>query len=144
MYRALELAREAAAAGEIPVGAVIVKDGALIAKGRNRREETGNALAHAEIEAIHRACQRLGDWRLTDCTLYVTLEPCPMCTGAIINARIKEVVFGAYDLRAGCMDSLLNLCSYPFESRPQIKGGICEDDCRSLMTDFFEKVRREK
>ena len=144
MIRALELAREAAAAGEIPVGAVLVKNGEILSEGRNRREETGNTLAHAEIEAIDRACKRLRDWRLDGCTLYVTLEPCPMCAGAILNARIEEVVFGAYDLRAGCFDSVLNLTQYPFESHPQIKGGICEDDCRAVLTEFFQQVRHEK
>lgn len=144
MVRALELAREAAREGEIPVGAVMVKDGEIIGEGRNRREKTHSALAHAEIEAIHNACEKVGDWRLSDCTLYVTLEPCPMCTGAIINARVGEVVFGAYDLRAGCMDSVTNLCSLPFESRPQIKGGICEEECKAVLTAFFEQVRREK
>ncbi len=144
MFRALELARAAAKEGEIPVGAVVVKDGRIVGEGRNRREATRSALAHAEIEAIQNACETVGDWRLSDCTLYVTLEPCPMCTGAIINARVGEVVFGAYDLRAGCMDSVVNLCNLPFESRPEIKGGICEEECKCLLQDFFEQVRREK
>lgn len=141
MDRAIELAREAAAAGEIPVGAVIVKNGEIIAEGRNAREEKKSALSHAEIEAIEAACRVLGDWRLEGCTLYVTLEPCPMCTGAIINARISEVVFGAYDSAMGCMDSVINLCDYPLGSKPQIYGGIKEDECKKLLSDFFKKIR---
>lgn len=142
MDRAITLAREAAACGEIPVGAVIVKNGEIIAEGRNRREEKQSALSHAEIEAISAACEALSSWRLDGCTLYVTLEPCVMCTGAIINARIPEVVFGAYDLTAGCMDSVINLCDLNLGSRPQIYGGIREDECKALLTDFFKAVRR--
>ncbi len=144
MSRAIELARKAGQKGEIPVGAVIVKNGEVIAEGVNRREEKHDAISHAEIEAISAACKRLGDWRLDGCELYVTLEPCPMCTGAIINARISTVVFGAYDLRAGCMDSVINLCDYPFDSRPEIYGGICEDECVALLTAFFEDIRNER
>lgn len=144
MHRAVELAKEAASVGEIPVGAVVVKDGKIIGEGRNMREEKRNALSHAETEAIYNACQNTGDWRLDGCDIYVTLEPCPMCTGAIINSRISTVVFGAYDLRAGCMDSVINLCDYPFESRPEIYGGIMEDECAELLTDFFEGVRNER
>ncbi len=142
MERAIALAREAAEKGEIPVGAVIVKDGVIIAEGKNAREEKKNALSHAEIEAINIACEKLGDWRLEKCTLYVTLEPCPMCTGAIINARISEVVFGAYDLSMGCMDSVVNLCDYPLGTKPQIYGGIKEDECKSLLSDFFKEIRK--
>lgn len=142
MDRALTLAREAAKAGEIPVGAVIVRNGEIIAEGKNTREEKRNALCHAEIEAISKACEALGDWRLSDCTLYVTLEPCPMCTGAIINARIGEVVFGAYDLSMGCMDSVINLCDYPLGSKPQIYGGIREEECKKILSDFFKKIRK--
>ncbi len=144
MRRAIELAREAAAVGETPVGAVVVKDGKIIGEGRNMREEKRDALSHAETEAISAACKKIGDWRLDGCELYVTLEPCPMCTGAIINSRISTVVFGAYDLRAGCMDSVINLCDYPFESRPEIYGGIMEDECAGLLTAFFEGVRNER
>ena len=114
MYEALNLAHEAYAEGDVPVGAVIVKDGKIIATGRNMREKKQNALSHAEIEAINNACKELGSWRLDDCEMYVTLEPCPMCTGAIINARIKTLIFGAYDSRAGSIDSVINLCDYPY------------------------------
>ena len=144
MLRAIELAKQAAQCGEIPVGAVIVKDGEVIAEGRNRREEKHDALSHAETEAISQACQRLNDWRLDGCEMYVTLEPCPMCTGAIINSRISTVIFGAFDLRAGCMDSVINLCDYPFDSRPEIYAGIMEDECKGLLTRFFEEIRNEK
>lgn len=142
MKLALSAAREAAKRGEIPVGAVVVKDGKVIAVGSNRREEKKSVISHAEIEAIEKAAKRLGDWRLDDCELYVTLEPCPMCTGAIINSRIKTVIFGAYDLSAGSMDSVINLCDYPYDSRPEIYGGICEDECAAVLSEFFLKVRK--
>ena len=141
MYRAIELAKEAETRGEIPVGAVIVKNGEIIAEGKNTRETARSALGHAEINAIDAACKELGDWRLDGCTLYVTLEPCPMCAGAIINARIKEVVFGAYDLRAGSFDSVINLATLPFGFSPEIYGGICENECAALLKDFFAKLR---
>lgn len=143
MTRAIELAREAAASGEVPVGAVIVKNGKIIAEGRNCREQKNNALSHAEIEAINAACATLGDWRLDGCTIYVTLEPCPMCAGAIINARIREVVFGAYDLSMGCMDSVTNLANLPFATGTTVYGGIKEDECKKILTDFFKEVRDE-
>lgn len=141
MYEALKLARQAAENGEVPVGAVIVKDGKIIAKGKNEREAKQNALSHAEIEAINNACKKLHSWRLDDCEMYVTLEPCPMCTGAIINARIKTLVFGAYDLKAGSIDSVINLCDYPYNHKPEIYGGICEDECLEVLKDFFKKIR---
>ena len=141
MEAALALAKQAGEKGEIPVGAVIVKDGEIIATGKNGREEKQNALSHAEIEAINQACKKLGSWRLEDCELYVTLEPCPMCTGAIINARIKTVIFGAFDLRAGSMDSVINLCDYPYNHKPEIYGGICEEECSALLKDFFAELR---
>lgn len=144
MLRAIELAREAAQKGEIPVGAVIVKNGEIISEGKNQREEKHSVISHAEIEAITSACEVLGDWRLDGCELYVTLEPCPMCTGAIINSRISTVVFGAFDLNAGCMDSVINLCDYPFESKPEIYAGIMEDECKALLTNFFEVLRNER
>lgn len=144
MLRAMELARAAGEMGEIPIGAVIVKNGEIIAEGQNCRERKNDATSHAEIEAIRMAGEKSGDWRLEGCTLYVTLEPCPMCTGAIINSRISTVVFGAYDLRAGCMDSVIDLCNYPFESRPEIYGGIYEDECAEILSDFFKAVRNEK
>ena len=143
MTRAIELAREAANVGEVPVGAVIVKDGKIIAEGRNCREQKNNALSHAEIEAINAACTALGDWRLDGCTIYVTLEPCPMCAGAIINARIREVVFGAYDKTMGCMDSVTNLMTLPFAAGTIVYGGIKEDECKKILTDFFKEVRDE-
>ncbi|MBO5211181.1 MAG: nucleoside deaminase [Clostridia bacterium] len=141
MKLAILEAEKAAQKGEVPVGAVIVKNGDVIATGHNLREEKKNALSHAEIEAINVACQKLGSWRLDDCELYVTLEPCPMCTGAIINARIKTVIFGAYDSKMGCMDSVINLCDYPFNHRPEIYGGIMEDDCLAVLQKFFKKLR---
>ena len=141
MRRAIELARESAAVGEIPVGAVVVKDGKIIGEGRNMREEKRDALSHAETEAISAACKNIGDWRLDGCEIYVTLEPCPMCTGAIINARIKTVIFGAFDSKMGCMDSVINLCDYPFNHKPEIYAGICEDECKEILQKFFQKLR---
>lgn len=142
MTRAIELARIAAQEGEVPVGAVVVKDGKIIGEGYNMREQKNNALSHAEIEAINAACNNLEDWRLDGCTIYVTLEPCPMCAGAIINSRIREVVFGAYDLSMGCMDSVANLANLPFAVGTTIYGGIKEDECKKILTDFFEGVRK--
>jgi len=141
MMEAIKLADEAAAFGEVPVGAVIVKNGKIIAKGRNMREQKQNALSHAEIEAINNACKELGSWRLDDCEMYVTLEPCPMCTGAIINSRIKTLIFGAYDSKAGSIDSVINLCDYPYNHKPEIYGGILEDECLEILQNFFKKLR---
>ena len=141
MLEALAEAKKAYSEGEVPVGAVIVKDGEIIAKCHNQREQKQNALSHAEIECINTACKILNSWRLEDCELYVTLEPCPMCTGAIINSRIKTVVFGAYDLRAGSIDSVINLCDYPYNHKPEIYGGILEDECKKLMEEFFKEKR---
>ena len=141
MYEALLEAKKAAEENEVPVGAVIVKDGEIIARGRNMREKKQNPLSHAEIEAINEASKKLNSWHLDDCELYVTLEPCPMCTGAIINSRIKTVIFGAYDLKAGCMDSVITLCDYPFNHKVEIYGGICEEECAKILSDFFEKLR---
>ena len=141
MSRALLLAKKAYAAGEVPVGAVIVKDGEIIAEGYNMREQKQNALSHAEIECINKACDVLKSWRLDGCELYVTLEPCPMCTGAIINSRIKTVVFGAYDLKEGSMDSVINLCDYPYNHKPEIYGGIMEDECKEILENFFQNLR---
>ena len=125
----------------MPVCAVIVKDGEIIAEGYNMREQKQNALSHAEIECINKACEVLKSWRLETCELYVTLEPCPMCTGAIINSRIKTVVFGAYDLKAGSMDSVINLCDYPYNHKPEIYGGIMEDECKEILENFFQNLR---
>ena len=141
MSKAIEQAKKAYEAGEVPVGAVIVKDGEIIAEGYNMREQKQNALSHAEIECIGKACEVLKSWRLDGCELYVTLEPCPMCTGAIINSRIKTVVFGAYDLKAGSMDSVINLCDYPYNHKPEIYGGIMEDECKEILEKFFQNLR---
>lgn len=141
MKLAILEAEKAAAKGEVPVGAVIIKNGEVIAACHNLREEKQNALSHAEMEAINTACKKLGSWRLDDCEMYVTLEPCPMCTGAIINARIKTVIFGAYDSKMGCMDSVINLCDYSFNHRPEIYAGIMEDECLSVLQNFFKNLR---
>lgn len=142
MKIALELARESAAEGEVPVGAVVVRNGEIIGTGRNRRETCGNALAHAEIEAIHHACQRLGGWQLVDCTLYVTLEPCPMCAGAIINARIDRVVQGAMNPKAGSCGSLINLFDITYNHRPAVESGVCGEECSALLKEFFRSLRK--
>lgn len=142
MFDAISEAKIAAANHEVPVGAVIVKDGEIIARGRNMREEKQNALSHAEIEAINNACKALNSWRLDGCEMYVTLEPCPMCTGAIINSRIKTLVFGAYDSKAGSVDSVINLCDYPYNHKVEVYGGICEDECLKILKDFFENLRK--
>lgn len=141
MKRAIELAKRASALGEVPVGAVIVKDGEIIGEGYNMRELKNNSLSHAETEAINNACKKTGDWRLDGSTIYVTLEPCLMCTGAILNSRIKEIVFGAYDISAGCVDSAVNVLNLPFGSDVTVYGGIKEDDCKKILTDFFKNAR---
>ena len=141
MTRALELAKEAAAAGEVPVGCVIVRNDAIVGEGRNRREGIKNALAHAEIEAIDQACRTLGGWRLIGCTLYVTLEPCPMCTGAIINARIPTVVFGAREENTGSCGSVVDLFSERYGHHPAVYSGVLEDECAALLRSFFQKLR---
>ena len=128
--------------GEVPIGAVIFKDGILISVGHNRREGCKNALKHAEIEAIDMACKQLGGWRLDGCTLYVTLEPCPMCAGAIINSRISAVVYGASDPKAGVCGSIFNLFAYPFNHMPRVVSGVLEAECGMLLTDFFHKLRK--
>ena len=142
MQAAINEAKIAAQNYEVPVGAVIVKDGKIIAKGRNMREEKQNALSHAEIEAINNACKTLKSWRLDGCEMYVTLEPCPMCTGAIINSRIKTLIFGAYDSKAGSVDSVVNLCDYPYNHKVEVYGGICEDECLKILKDFFGDLRK--
>ena len=144
MLRAIELAKIAAGLDEVPVGAVVVKDGEIVGEGFNRRETGKNALAHAELEAIDSACKRLGGWRLHQCELYVTLEPCPMCTGAIINSRLKKVVFGAYDPKAGSVGSVVNLCDLPYNHKPVIEGGFMQEECSSLLTEFFAKLRERR
>ena len=143
MRQALALAQEAAQAGEVPVGCVIVRHGEIVGRGRNRREEGKNALAHAEIEAINDACRNLGGWRLWDCTLYVTLEPCPMCAGAIINARIPRVVFGASDSKYGACGSVCDLFSMDFNHHPTVEKGILEEEATALLTEFFRNLRSQ-
>ena len=143
MREALALARTAAEQGEIPVGAVVVKDGDIIGRGYNLRESEGRATAHAEVLAIEDACRHLGSWRLSGCTLYVTMEPCPMCAGALINSRIDKVVFGCYDAVAGCLGSVIDLCRYPFNHAFVTVGGVCEAEAADLVRDFFE-ARRKK
>ena len=141
MSVALDLAREAAAEGEVPVGAVVVKNGQIIGVGRNRREVAKNSLAHAEIEAIDAACRHLGGWQLVDCTMYVTLEPCPMCAGAIINARIARLVQGAANPKAGSCGSVINLFTLPYNHHPELISGVMEDECGSLLKSFFKNLR---
>ena len=144
MAQALALAREAAAAGEVPVGCVIVRRGVVIGRGRNRREERGSALSHAEVEAIAQANRALGDWRLSDCALYVTLEPCPMCAGAILNARVRRVWYGARDSAFGACGGVTNLFMEDFPNRPALVGGILEEECRQVLSDFFASLRDGK
>lgn len=143
MTFAIEEAKKAADIGEVPVGAVIVKDGKAIAFAHNKRETDKRATAHAELLAIEEACRALGGWRLSDCTLYVTLEPCPMCAGAIINSRIRRVVYGASDAAAGCCGSVINFNSYPFNHNFSLTKGVCEEECRILLKNFFEKRRNK-
>ena len=141
MRMALELAAQAEGDGDVPVGCVIVKEDRVIGRGRNRREERGDATAHAELEAIAEACRTLGGWRLWRCTLYVTLEPCPMCAGAIINARIPRVVFGAPDPKAGSCGSVTDLFALPYNHCPACEGGVLEEECAQLLRDFFRALR---
>ena len=144
MQKALEQATLAAEAGEIPVGAVIVKNGEILCASHNLCEELHDATAHAERLAISEAGKKVGSWRLSDCTLYVTLEPCPMCTGAAINARIGRIVYAAKDPRAGACESLVKLPAYPLESSPVCEGGILEEEALELLRTFFLKKRSEK
>ena len=141
MDQALALAAQAAADGEVPVGCVIVRRGEVVGRGRNRRETDKTALGHAEIEAIADACRNLGGWRLWDCTLYVTLEPCPMCAGAIINARIPRVVYGASDQKAGSCGSVCDLFSMSYNHHPEVVRGVREEECAALLSEFFQKLR---
>ena len=144
MAMALALAEEAAAAGEVPVGCVIVRNGAVVGRGRNRREEKHSALSHAETEAIAQANGNLGTWRLDDCELYVTLEPCPMCAGAILNARIRRVWYGARDEVFGACGGVMNLFMENFPHPPALVGGILEEACRQVLSDFFAGLRDGK
>lgn len=142
MRQALALAREAASAGEVPVGCVVVREGLVVGRGRNRREEKRSAASHAEMEAIAQANRNLGCWRLEDCELYVTLEPCPMCAGAILNARISRVYFGARDRVMGACGGVMNLFMEDFPNRPALVGGILESACGQVLSDFFQELRR--
>jgi len=141
MLQALELAREAGRAGEVPVGAVVVRAGELISGGRNRREALGNALAHAEIEAIAGACRALGSWRLTGCQLYVTLEPCPMCAGAAVNARMERIIFGAEDPALGCCGSAADVLGLPGGKKVPVYRGFLEEEARAVLREFFGGLR---
>ena len=143
MDEALKLAEEAARAGEVPVGCVITLGDKIVGRGRNRREEGKSALAHAEIEAIQQACETLGGWRLWQCTLYVTLEPCPMCAGAILNARIPRVVYGASDEKFGACRSVCSLFDMRFNHHPKVECGVREEESRALLQSFFQNLRLE-
>ena len=144
MAQALALAREATEAGEVPVGCVIAdSEGRVIGRGRNRREERSDATAHAEVEAIRQACAAVGSWRLEGCALYVTLEPCPMCAGAIVNARIPRVVYGASDAKCGAVRSVCGLFDMRFNHHPSVEAGVLEEECGQLLTEFFQKLRVE-
>lgn len=145
MNLAIEEARLAAQAAEVPVGAVVVCDDRVVARAHNRRETDKNALSHAELLAIDQACRALGGWRLHRCTLYVTLEPCPMCGGAIVNARIARVVYGAADPKAGCFGSVADFREIPFNHKPEVVSGVLEEECGGLLKGFFQRLRlREK
>ena len=146
MNEAIALAKQAAELGEVPVGAVVVKKstGEIVGRGFNRRESDRSPLAHAELLAIDEASKHLGGWRLIDCELYVTLEPCPMCSGAIINSRIETVIFGAYDRRFGACGSVITLFDLPFNHKPELIGGVLEEECSGLMSEFFRKLRSKK
>lgn len=144
MKYALSLAEKSAEEGEVPVGAIVVCDGEIVGEGRNRREVVKNALHHAEIEAIDNACKKLGGWRLWKCDLYVTLEPCPMCAGAIINSRIKNVYFGAKDEKNGAVVSAARLFDMNFTHKPDYEGGIMGEECAKILSDFFKDLRKKK
>lgn len=144
MREAMLLARLSALEGEVPVGAIVTHGDGIVGRGRNRRERGKNALAHAELEAISDACKTLGGWRLWECTMYVTLEPCPMCTGALINSRMKRVVFGAYDQKAGSCGSVIDLFALPYNHKPTLEGGFMEQECASLLTEFFRNLRENR
>lgn len=141
MQAALDEAALAAAEGEVPVGAVVAKDGVIVARAHNRREGDKNATAHAELLAIDAACRVLGGWRLWQCELFVTLEPCPMCAGAVVNSRIKRLVYGARDDKTGCCGSVVNLFALPFNHRPAVEGGLMDEESAALLRDFFAGLR---
>lgn len=144
MREALALAQQSAQEGEVPVGCVVTLDDRIVGRGRNRREQGKTALAHAELEAIGEACRALGGWRLWQCTLYVTLEPCPMCAGAILNAQIPRVVFGARDEKSGACGSLVNILRLPGCRQPEMAAGVLADECGALLSEFFRQLRVKK
>ena len=141
MKQALTLAKVSFDKMEVPVGAVVVKDGKIVGKGRNMRESKKSVISHAEIEAINDACKNLNTWRLDDCDLYVTLEPCPMCAGAIINARINKVIYGAKDSEMGAVSSVISMFDLDFCHRPKVVSGVLEEECSKILKDFFKKLR---
>ena len=143
MKEALKEAKKAYLLGEVPVGAVIVYEGKIIARGHNTREIKQTVLGHAEINAIQKASKKIGSWRLEDCDIYVTLEPCAMCSGAIIQSRIKNLYFGAYDLKTGVCGSVLNLFEYPFNHKVNVVGGVLEEECSRILKDFFKELRQK-
>ena len=143
MKKALEEAKTAYKLGEVPVGAVIVYNNKIIARGHNTRETNQSVLGHAEINAIKKASKKIGSWRLEDCDIYVTLEPCPMCSGAIIQSRIKNLYFGAYDLKGGACGSVLNLFEHPFNHKVNVTGGVMEMECSRIIKDFFKELRQK-
>lgn len=144
MLEALHQAHRAADRGEVPVGAVVVRDGIIVSRAYNTRETGKNALYHAELKAIDKACKKLGGWRLPRCELYVTLEPCPMCAGAIINSRVEAVYFGARDKKAGAFGTCFDMNSFGLNHRPAVFDGVLETECSSLLSDFFSELRRRK
>ena len=144
MREALALAQAAADEGEVPVGCVVVRGEEIVGRGRNRRESAKSALAHAEIEAIAEACRNLGGWRLWQCTLYVTLEPCPMCAGAIINARLPRVVYGAKEPTNGCCGSAVDLFMLPCSQKPELVPGVLEEECSAMLSAFFRRLREKR
>lgn len=144
MRLALEQARLSFNEGEVPVGAVVTRNGEVVSVGRNRREYGKNALYHAEIEAIDEACKKLGGWRLWECEMYVTLEPCPMCAGAIVNSRIRKVYFGARDDKNGAVVSVMQMFDFPFTHKPEFEGGVMENECAAILSEFFKKLRDNK
>ncbi len=141
MLKAIEQAKRAESINEVPIGAIIIKDDKIVGVGYNRRETDKNALYHAEIMAIDDACKNLGGWRLWQCEIYVTLEPCPMCAGAIINSRLKRVVFGSYDYKAGSCGSVVNLFELPYNHKPEYVGGVLSEKCSQMLSAFFKKLR---
>lgn len=144
MREAIKQAKLAARKGEVPVGAVIVRNGEIISRAYNTRETGKNALCHAEIKAIHRACRKLGGWRLPGCELYVTLEPCPMCAGAIINSRIVSVYYGASDTKAGAFGTLFDMNAFGLNHKPEVFSGVLKDECASLLSSFFAELRKKR